>query len=103
MQEGTTITIFIQCEIFSSNTIIFPFKWQFINNIDIINTRYYVIHTLTKCFNIYIRYTNQMLPGDEVLIPISNVLIPTKVIDVSNFMMQGKYQPKIFFGTLCTC
>ena len=44
---------------------------------------------------IYIRYANQMLPGNEVLIQISNVLIPRKVTDVSNFMMQGKHQTQI--------
>ena len=42
------------------------------------------------------RYADQVSIGDEVLVETINQLIPSKVIDVSNFIMKGKYQYQIF-------
>ena len=60
------------------------------------------LHSL-NAKSIVIRYAKQVLFGDEVLIEISHVLIPTEIIDVSNFMMQGKHLPHIFFRLSFRC
>ena len=60
------------------------------------------LHSL-NAKSILIRYAKQVLFGHEVMIEISNVLIPTEVIDVSNFMMQGKHLPHIFFRLHSRC
>ena len=41
--------------------------------------------------NIFIRYANHVVFGDEVLIQESNKLISSKVIKVSTFMIQGNH------------
>ena len=69
------------------------------NYINSIILYYYIIischfddHNMKDMFqNISIRYANQVLFGDEVLIQESNKLIPSKVIKVSTFIMQGNH------------
>ena len=48
-----------------------------------------------------LRYANQVLFGDEVLIDKNNKLISSKVIKVSSFKMQGNYIPLNILGILC--
>ena len=46
------------------------------------------------------RYADQVSIGDEVLVETIGQLIPTKVIDVSDFIMKGKHQFLIFSQVL---
>ena len=41
---------------------------------------------------VYVRYADKVLVGDEVLVPGNKVLVPTKVMYISSFKMQGNHK-----------
>ena len=55
-------------------------------------------NTINNFNTIFFRYADEVSNGDEVLVNKNDKLSPTKVISVSNTMMQGKYQLNLFFN-----
>ena len=53
-----------------------------------------IIIIINKSVN-SLRYADEVSIGNEVLVEAIGHLIPTKVIDISDFIMKGKHKPLI--------
>ena len=67
-------------------------------NLFILEKNYKILNIQLKIpvFSVFFRNADQLTIGDELLVQGNNELVPTKVISVSNLIMQGNYVIRFF-------
>ena len=58
--------------------------------------KYLISNLRFQCLVYFFRNADQLTIGDELLVQGNNELVPTKVISVSNLIMQGNYVIRLF-------